>query len=214
MGSLNIKHRHFKYCKTSNIIRTLVGNKIIDHSDVVGASAVGAAPITSSCSTYSSVGIWCSYIRGQAVLPRNHAIFHNYEPKATPTKSCDDKWIAIETRPSLSVRTFVWFTKWMMTSSNGKKIPRSRPFVRGIHRSAVNFPAQRTVTRSFDIFFGLCLNKWLSKHSQGWWLETSLRSLWRHSNAITKCVLRLLDNSVWLHQQHWHLTTITVKYLI
>ena len=35
------------YRKTSNIRRTLVGNKIVDHSDVVGASPVGAAPTTS-----------------------------------------------------------------------------------------------------------------------------------------------------------------------
>ena len=39
------------YRKTSNIRRTLVGNKIVDHSDVVGASPVGAAPTTSSFST-------------------------------------------------------------------------------------------------------------------------------------------------------------------
>ena len=36
-----------KYRKLSNISRTLVGNKIVDHSDVVGASPVGAAPTTS-----------------------------------------------------------------------------------------------------------------------------------------------------------------------
>ena len=35
------------YRKTFNIRRTLVGNKIVDHSDVVGASPVGAAPTTS-----------------------------------------------------------------------------------------------------------------------------------------------------------------------
>ena len=39
------------YRKTSNISHTLVGNKIVDNSDVVGASPVGAAPITSSFST-------------------------------------------------------------------------------------------------------------------------------------------------------------------
>ena len=39
------------YCKTSNISHTLVGNKIVDNSDVVGASPVGAAPTTSSFST-------------------------------------------------------------------------------------------------------------------------------------------------------------------
>ena len=39
------------YRKTCNISRTLVGNKIVDNSDVVGASPVGAAPTTSSFST-------------------------------------------------------------------------------------------------------------------------------------------------------------------
>ena len=36
------------YRQVSNIRRTLVGNKIVDNSDVVGASPVGAAPTTSS----------------------------------------------------------------------------------------------------------------------------------------------------------------------
>ena len=39
------------YRQVSNIRRTLVGNKIVDHLDVVGASPVGAAPTTSSFST-------------------------------------------------------------------------------------------------------------------------------------------------------------------
>ena len=39
------------YRQISNIKRTVVGNKIVDHSDVVGASPVGAAPTTSSFST-------------------------------------------------------------------------------------------------------------------------------------------------------------------
>ena len=39
------------YRQVSNISRTLIGNKIVDHSDVVGASPVGAAPTTSSFST-------------------------------------------------------------------------------------------------------------------------------------------------------------------
>ena len=30
------------------------------------------------------------------------------------------------------------------------------------------FPAQRSVTRSFDVFFDLHLNYWLSKHSWSW----------------------------------------------
>ena len=37
--------------KSLIISHTLVGNKTVDHSDVVGASPVGAAPTTSSFST-------------------------------------------------------------------------------------------------------------------------------------------------------------------
>ena len=39
------------------------------------------------------------------------------------------------------------------------------------------FPSQRPVTRSFDVFFGLCLNKRLSKQSICRWFETPSRSL-------------------------------------
>ena len=79
-----------------------------------------------------------------------------------------------------------------------KHFQRDWPFVRGIHRSPVisphkcqwpafsawlaicagnsrvtgEFPAQRPVTRSFDVFFDLRLKKRLSKQSLGWWFET------------------------------------------
>ena len=40
----------YAYGQTPNI-RCTLGNKIVDHSDVVGASPVGTAPTTSSFST-------------------------------------------------------------------------------------------------------------------------------------------------------------------
>ena len=46
------------------------------------------------------------------------------------------------------------------------------------------FPAQRSVTRSFDVFFDLCLNRRLSKQSWGWWFEKLSSPLWRHCNAL------------------------------
>ena len=58
------------------------------------------------------------------------------------------------------------------------------------------FPAQRPVTRSFDVFFGLCLNEWLSKQSWGWWFETPSRPLWRHSN-VTHHAYHLWDKLTW-----------------
>ena len=45
------------------------------------------------------------------------------------------------------------------------------------------FPTQRPVTRSFDVFFDLRPNKRLSKQSWGWWFETPSRPIWRHFNA-------------------------------
>ena len=46
------------------------------------------------------------------------------------------------------------------------------------------FPTQRPVTRSFDVYFDLRPEKWLSKQSWGWWFETLTRSLWRHRNVL------------------------------
>ena len=46
-------------------------------------------------------------------------------------------------------------------------------------------PAHRPVTRSFDVFFYLRLNKWLSKQWWGWWFGTLSHPLWRHCNVTT-----------------------------
>ena len=46
------------------------------------------------------------------------------------------------------------------------------------------FPSHRLVTWSFDVFFDLRLNKWLSKQLRRRWFETPSRSLWRHCNVV------------------------------
>ena len=51
-----------------------------------------------------------------------------------------------------------------------------------------DFPAQRPVTQSFDVFFDLRLNKRLSKLPWGWWFETPSRPLLRHCNAFFSIV--------------------------
>ena len=65
---------------------------------------------------------------------------------------------------------------FMMTSSNGN-IFRVTSHLCG---EFGEFPAERPVTRSFDVFVDLRLNKRLSKQSCGWWFETLSRPLWRH----------------------------------
>ena len=49
---------------------------------------------------------------------------------------------------------------------------------------AGDFLAQRPVTRSFDVFFDLHVNKRLSKQWRDWWFETPSRPLWRQYNDI------------------------------
>ena len=66
----------------------------------------------------------------------------------------------------------------MMTSSNGI-ISALLALCAGNWSVPGEFPSQRPVTRSFDVFFDLRLNKRLSKQSRGWWFETPSRSLWR-----------------------------------
>ena len=75
--------------------------------------------------------------------------------------------------------------KWSWWRHQMEKFSALRAICAG--NSAVNgeFPAQRPVTRSFDVFFDLRLNKRLSKQSWGWWFETLSRPLWRHCNAMS-----------------------------
>ena len=56
------------------------------------------------------------------------------------------------------------------------------PFCAGNAPVTGEFSSQRPVTRSFDVFFDLCLKQRLSKQSRNWWFETPLRPVWRHCN--------------------------------
>ena len=69
----------------------------------------------------------------------------------------------------------------MMTSSNGT-FSALLAICAGNSPVTGEFPTQRPVTRSFDIFFDLRLNRRLSKQSWGWWFALS-RPLWRHGNG-------------------------------
>ena len=70
-----------------------------------------------------------------------------------------------------------------MTSSNGNIFHVSGPLCLEFPGPG-EFPTQRPVTQSFDVFFDLHLNKRLSKHPWGWWFEMPSWSLWRQCNAF------------------------------
>ena len=71
----------------------------------------------------------------------------------------------------------------MMTSSNGNIFRVTGPLC-GEFTGPGEFPAQRPVTRSFDVFFDLRPNKRLSKQAWGWWFKTPSWSLWRRCNVV------------------------------
>ena len=56
------------------------------------------------------------------------------------------------------------------------------------------FPTQRPVTRSFDVYLDMRPNKHLSKQSWGWWFETLSHPLWRHRNVTS-----WTNVATWLH---------------
>ena len=77
-----------------------------------------------------------------------------------------------------------WNSVNMMTSSNGN-ISTLLTFCEENPPVTVGFRSQRPVTRGFDVFFYLRVNKQLNKQSRRRWFETPSRPLWRHCNEIS-----------------------------
>ena len=81
---------------------------------------------------------------------------------------------------------FLWLPYQCFTTHDEvikwKHFPHYWTFVRGIHRSVVEFPSQRPVMQNFDVFFDLRLNKCLRKQSWCWWFEMPSSWLWCHCN--------------------------------
>ena len=75
-------------------------------------------------------------------------------------------------------RTFPWWRHQMETFSALLAICAGNSPVPG------EFPTQRPVMRSFDVYFDLRPNKRLSKQVWGWWFETQSRPLWRNRYAV------------------------------
>ena len=97
----------------------------------------------------------------------------------------------------------------MMTSSNGN-IFRLTGHLWGNSPVAGEFPAQRPVTRSFDVFFDLRLNKRLGKQSWGWWFETPSP----HYDAIVMMAWNNLSYFwTFVRGIHWTLVVLHNKWL-
>ena len=86
-------------------------------------------------------------------------------------------WLTSKIHVSQQRRGFItWWRHQMETFSALMALCERNSPVTG------EFPSQRLVTRSFDVFFDLCMDKRLSTQSWGWWFETPSCPLWRHCN--------------------------------
>ena len=107
-----------------------------------------------------------------------------------------------------------------MTSSNGTIFRVTGPLC-GEFTGPGEFPAQRPVMRSFDVFFDLHPNKRLSKQPWGWWFETPSWSLWRQCNVILfnlvlrishMCMLPLILHTSYTMYFHFPQVYVTLSY--
>ena len=74
------------------------------------------------------------------------------------------------------------------------------------------FPTQRPVTRSFDVFYDLRPNKRLSKQSWGWWFEMLSSPLLRHCNVFADDGYVLFITLLYLEQISMFKDGITVTH--
>ena len=84
-------------------------------------------------------------------------------------------------------------------------------FCAGNSPVTAELPTQRPVTRSFDVFFHMRLNRQLSKQWRRWWFDTPPRSLWRQCNKKNLALMYWItfaEITIYLHclsiiSPHW-----------
>ena len=148
---------------------------------------------------------------------RHHATKNSRSLAVYILQYADSRWPIAGWSPSWARHGMSWEFKMHDDVIKWKHFPRNWPFVRGMHRSRW-IPAQRPVTRGFDVFFDLHLIKRLSKHSPCWWFETLSRPLWRHCNGtpefIFVCVapyVRMCYNGSLYIELVWKLMVFVVE---
>ena len=151
------------YRQTTNMSRTLVGNEIVDHSDVAGASPVGAAPTKyifildlthgfnglgkDNCKTRrETFKIWVfgvTYIRGLTVVS---------PCRAESSRKHYNDVIMTTMASQIASLTVVYSTVYSDADQRKHQSSTSLAFVRGIHRGPVNSPHKGPVTRKMFPF--------------------------------------------------------------
>ena len=132
---------------------------------------------TTASEKHFSLGIWCTlYYRfdGMSYWARHGTICRSW-PRLLHSAT---RLVAVGRVSGMRDMAFPWWRHEMEAFSALLAICAGNSPVPG------EFPAQRPVTRSFDVFLDLHPNKLLSKQWWGWWFDTPSCPLWRHRNAF------------------------------
>ena len=104
---------------------------------------------------------------------------------------------------------------WTMMAPSNETFSALLAICEGKSPFTGEFPAQRPVTRSFDIFFDLPLDQRLSKQWRDWWFEAPSRPLWRHCNAETRwesaCIASIKNRITKYFSQRKNIREVKIK---
>ena len=176
----NIRNkRQWDFNLNSNIRSTTIipGTSVVNEAPPMPlrASSHPGIPNCPSCSAFAWPGLSPSGGSGKRNPGRSHGCALPLRQSATrPQIAWLCKGVMLFSERS---------AQYMMTSSNGNIFRVTAPLC-GEFTGLGEFPAQRPVTRSLDVFFDLRPNKRLSKQPWGWWFDTPSRSLWRQCNDL------------------------------
>ena len=121
---------------------------------------------------------WCIMTLFEINSPCCYIFCYNNKIKARLLRTISG-WASVQAYMDLKTPHISNCCRWisnhwrlsMMTSSNGNISRVTIPLLGELTGDCGEFTSQRPVTRSFDVFFDLRLNKHLSKQSWGWWLR-------------------------------------------
>ena len=128
-------------------------------------NAIGWVHYLQACHKYVLFLSWLEIMNRTYIRQRNHLL--RFSP-----------WITVRCLASQSNGQGPWWRHSMETFS------ALLAFCAGNSPVTGELPSQRPVTRSFDVFFYLRLNKLLSKQSWGWWFGTPSCPLWHQCKSM------------------------------
>ena len=131
------------------------------------------------------------YLGLNVLIPQSNMYWETYIKPSVEWIS--QKWLSKKnpTKHTYSITPWVGVWVWAWWRHQMEAFSALLVLCAGNSPVTGDFPAQRPVTHSFDIFFDLRLNKQLNKQSRRWWFETTSHPLRHQCNG--KCRSKMAE---------------------